>query len=101
MVVIESKEGLLQVPDDNTTQFFELQGLQHPLSPEKGFSSNMEDPVFRPQLLWEPDLTTDTNGELDLTFQQSDDISTFQIEVVVQSEDGRRGVASIQYPVAE
>ena len=100
VVIIESKEGLLQVPNDNTTQLFELQGLQYMLNREQNFPNTMEEPVFRPQLLWEPALTTDTDGELGLTFQQSDDISTFQIEVVVQSEDGRRGIGRKQYKVS-
>ena len=99
VVIIKSKEGMLEVPVASTTQVFQLQGLQPVLEPNFQFSNDSKDPLFKPQLFWEPNLTTDNNGKASLSFQQSDDISIFQVEIFAQDQQGRRGVARVVYSV--
>jgi hypothetical protein len=98
VVIVTSKEGNLGVPVDPSTQVFQLSGIQpNILDPQEIWT--VEEPVLKPQLVWEPTLDTNSRGHLEYSFQQSDDISLFQIEVVVQSEDGRRGVGKLEYRV--
>lgn len=56
-------------------------------------------PTFRPLLYWAPQLKTDQQGRHTISFIQSDDLSTFCIEVVAQSKDGKRGVSRRKYRV--
>lgn len=101
VVILSSKEGKLLIPEDSATQTFSVQGLQPLLNHEPQLPTDLEIPILRPQLLWDPDLSTDSKGELELSFQQSDDIGTFQIEVMVQSENGRRGIGRLNYKVSD
>jgi len=98
VVIIYSKEGSLKVPQAPSTQLFKVKGLQPLISNSTG---NMDfksgDPIFKPQLLWEPTLETNANGHLEVTYRQSDDVSQFQIEIVAQSQDGRRGHGRLEY----
>ena len=54
---------------------------------------------FRPQLYWNPTIETKSDGSASFDYYQSDDISTFRIKVVAQSEDGRIGVGEVMYTV--
>ena len=62
-------------------------------------NNNRLQPFFRPQLYWNPDLTTKKDGKANFNYFQSDDRSTFQIRVVAQSEDGKIGYKTINYTV--
>ena len=95
VVIITSKDQSLKVPITPSTQSFKVSGLQPNIVNNQQVSS--EEPIFKPQLLWEPALDTDSNGHLELSYLQSDDISQFKIEIVVQSPDGRRGYGKLEY----
>jgi len=98
VVMIYSKEQNLKVPQSPTTQVFQINGLQPSIILDsEPLDSQDKEPLFKPQLLWNPSLDTNADGQLEISFQQSDDISEFQIEVVVQSEDGRRGHGRLEY----
>ncbi len=100
VVIISSKEGKAGVPIDPSTQVFQLNGLQSNIV-DLQEDWTVEEPVLKPQLVWEPALSTNSRGHLEYSYQQSDDISQFQIEVVVQSEDGRRGFGRLEYRVTD
>ncbi|MCB0636750.1 MAG: hypothetical protein KDC54_09050 [Lewinella sp.] len=55
--------------------------------------------AFRTRLYWQAGLQTNSDGRLFLPFRQSDEQSTFRVEVVAQDADGHRGRASITYRV--
>ena len=100
MVIITSNEGSLEVPIDPSTQIFQVHGLQLPLV-EIETEWNLEEPVLKPQLVWEPSLDTNSDGQLEISYRQSDDVSQFQIEVVAQSKDGRRGYGRMVYQIVD
>jgi hypothetical protein len=100
VVIITSKEGNAKVPVDPSTQVFQLNGLQLNIVASRE-NWTAEEPVLKPQLVWEPALDTNSRGHLEYSYQQSDDISQYQIEVVVQSEDGRRGIGRLGYRVID
>ena len=58
-------------------------------------------PFLQPQLYWNPTVQTNERGELEITFLQSDDISTFCIEVVAQGQNGVYGYGRLDYQVAK
>lgn len=97
VVVLVSKDGELKVPESSSTQEFRINGLQAVPSLLESVDEDPRMPMFKPQLLWKPALVTDSVGGVEISFQQSDDISRFQIEVVAQSEDGRYGYEKYEY----
>ena len=56
-------------------------------------------PVLRPQLYWNPDVTTDANGNYSAEYMQSDDLTSYRVTVVAQDGSGRRGTAQATYTV--
>lgn len=56
-------------------------------------------PHLNPLLLWQPALATNAQGVATVNYLQSDDRSTFCATVVVQSDEGRRGVGRFCYAV--
>lgn len=71
----------------------------YPMFDPAQINNNRLQPFFRPQLYWNPDLTTKKDGKANFNYFQSDDRSTFQIRVVAQSEDGKVGYKTINYTV--
>ncbi|MEM1325380.1 MAG: hypothetical protein AAGI23_05465 [Bacteroidota bacterium] len=86
------------VPKGETDDVFTLPGLQRP-APFPTFDANAQQPIFLPQLYWNPTITTDANGKAEFSFYQSDDISQFVIHAIGQSENGEYGQGEIQYGV--
>jgi len=99
VVIITSKDGGLEVPVAQSTQVFQVNGMQPKIV--ETANDNHEAPILKPQLVWEPTLNTNSNGHLEYSYQQSDDISQFQIEVVVQAKDGRRGYGRLAYRIVD
>lgn len=102
VINITTKSGV-KIPEPEAEDIIFINGLQAPAKfpefrPEQ-IGNNKHQPFFRPQLYWNPTITTDANGQASFSFVQSDDISTFRIEVVVQAEDGSIGQASKEYIV--
>lgn len=101
-ISITTKSGV-KIPEPEAADILTIHGVQPPATfpefrPEQ-LGNNKHQPFFRPQLYWNPALETDANGQASFAFVQSDDISTFRIEVVVQAEDGSIGRASKEYIV--
>lgn len=102
VVIINSKDGSLKVPQASSTQVFQVSGLQPLISNSaENMDAHPGEPIFKPQLLWERTLQTNSDGHLELSYRQSDDISLFQIEVVGQAKDGRRGHGMLEYRIIE
>ncbi|MDX1939486.1 MAG: alpha-2-macroglobulin family protein, partial [Saprospiraceae bacterium] len=103
VVYITTKSSIL-IPEEEENNIFKINGLQYPAAfPEfhpNQVGKDLHQPFFRPQLYWNPKVETDDKGQAALTFFQSDDISTFRIEVVAQSEDGSIGIGRKEYVVS-
>lgn len=102
VVNITSKSGIL-LPETEEADVFTLKGWQIPAdfpAFQADQINNKNQPFFRPQLYWNPNLTTDANGQMTFSFVQSDDLSTFRIEVLAQAEDGSMGHAWQEYVVS-
>lgn len=102
-VVFTTNDPNFLMPANVEEDIKEINGLQSeakfPVFQLADIQNNPHIPFFRPQLYWNPDVTTDETGATQLAYTQSDDVSTFQIEVVAQDEKGRIGKATIQYSV--
>ena len=102
VVIIHSKEKNFKVPQAPSTQEFHIYGLQPVIATGTELVDIPDsEPIFKPQLLWEPTLQTNSDGHLELSYRQSDDISKFQIEVVAQAKDGRRGHGKLEYRIID
>lgn len=91
----------IAIPKEEAEDILRVKGIQ-PRAEFPVFTPGQigeRQPFFRPQLYWNPSLSTDSKGEATFNFHQSDDISTFQIEVVAQAEDGRMGYSTFKYKV--
>lgn len=101
VAILTTSAANLELPPADARTIFSISGFQ-PTATFPIFSATTvpsETPLLRPQLLWEPSLSTNANGAATLRFSQSDDTSTFQVTVVAQSADGRRGYATYTYEV--
>lgn len=94
---INSKD--LVLPEEDQNEIYSITGFQgdtpYPEFIPSEFDSSQ--PFFRPQLYWNSNLSTNSNGSLDFGFFQSDDVSTFVIEVVAKTADGKIAVAQKTY----
>jgi hypothetical protein len=97
VVRINTLRGEQTLPQEEEQNIFALQGFLPPAA----FPAPMPDvaalPALRPLVFWQPDLSFDEQGAAVLSYFQSDDLSTFSVEVVVQSSDGRRGRGEFRY----
>lgn len=91
----------LMLPPNEESDIFIITGIQPsvnlPGTPEANQEVAANAPFLQPQLYWNPNLRTDENGELLLEFKQSDDLSTFRIEVVAQGVNGALGIGRLDY----
>ncbi len=103
--VVKIRTSLInvQVPEGDARNFHTVYGLQ-PVAEFPTFDpATLEgghQPFFRPQLYWNPAVSSDVRGNVHVTFHQSDDIGDFQVEVLVQAEDGRMGRGTYTYHVS-
>ncbi len=99
---ITTYERLNKLPVKESKNNFTIQGLQEaaafPLFNPSDITESRQ-PFFRPQLYWNPDITTDGRGKANFNYFQTDDRSTFQIQVVFQGENGEMGYATKLYTV--
>ena len=99
---ITTYEQLNKLPVKESKNNFTIQGLQEeadfPLFNPSEFKDSRQ-PFFRPQIYWNPDTSTNKSGEADFNYFQTDDRSTFQIQVVFQGENGEMGYATKLYTV--
>ncbi|MEM9918700.1 MAG: hypothetical protein AAF990_11415 [Bacteroidota bacterium] len=100
VVNVTTNNKRLTVPEADLEDVFEIEGLlpavAFPVAPSDASSTC---PDFRPQLYWEPSLSTDANGRAEIRFRQSDDVSTFVIEVVGRTADGQMVRGEQRYEV--
>jgi len=101
IISLESQSLDLPVPEADAEDIFNVNGLQYPAAFPVFKPENVtpNQPFFRPQLYWNPLIETDANGRADFTFHQSDDVSTFRIQVVAQDAQGNIGKGSHEYVV--
>ncbi len=98
VVVLNSKEGKLKVPNAFQVQEFQVFGLQLPLSANISTAVDLHHPSLLPQLYWKSNLTIDKE-EAVVSYAQSDDKSDFLVEVFFQGDDGRIGHQKLVYSV--
>ncbi|MEM6696910.1 MAG: hypothetical protein AAF806_08710 [Bacteroidota bacterium] len=101
--VVKLTTNLKNVPiaEKDAADIFTISGIQ-PKAAFPAFQANdipSSQPFFRPQLYWNANITTDSNGRASLTFYQSDDLSQFVIRVVGQGENGAFGQVTKEYEV--
>lgn len=100
IVKITTNSNKILIPKDDQEDIFTIAGLLpetvYPVFSPKAGQSN-EAPFFRPQLFWDADIEINKGGSGKTSFYQSDDVSTFIVEVVFRSEDGRVARSSRTY----
>lgn len=91
------------LPPNDLEDVFEVNGLQPmvnfvPFTPSSS-SAEVRLPNFRTPNYWLANAETSKNGQADINFYQGDEESTFVIEVIAQSADGKLGRATKTYTV--
>lgn len=93
----------LVIPESDEEDIVAVSGLlpkaQFPVFEPAQMAVGGHFPFFRPQLYWNPSLTTNESGRTEFSYYQSDEISRFRIQVVAQGEDGTYGVGERVYGV--
>ncbi len=88
----------INIPEEEEEDIFIVSGIQ----PEGKFlegRSGVGDgyvPVFRPVIFWDPEVVVN-NGKTEISFEQSDDVSDFEVIVVAQDAYGNLGSTSYRY----
>lgn len=101
--VISIKTNLrnISIPDEDAANVYKINGVlpkaNFPVFDPTTTAANL--PIFRPQLYWNPDVSTDTSGKTTINFTQTDDVGRFKIVVVAKSKDGKMGYATQVYDV--
>ncbi len=98
VVRIVTLRGNREVPPETEAGITALPGVQPPVifppaAPAEGL------PRLGPLVHWQPAWATDEQGAGLLAFRQNDGPGRFCVEVVLQSEDGRRGTGRFCYSV--
>ena len=100
VAMITTKSGKFQLKPDEEEDIIQIHGLlpatDFPIVPVDLTTPDPQ-PFLRPQLYWNPSLNTDHTGKASFTFVQSDDLSTFCIEVVAHGKNGSIGVSQHCY----
>lgn len=99
--IIRTNLPEVYLPEEDEEDILRINGLQ-PIVDFPAFDPVQVDkhrPFFRPQLYWNPSVSTDENGQGTFSYVQSDDRSTFRIQVVAQGADGKIGTGQLVYEV--
>lgn len=100
---VTTYDKIENLPVFESNNIIEMNGLQKPAAfpafDPAQINNVFFQPFFRPQVYWNAALNTQKNGEIDFSYFQTDDISTFQIKVVAQSDDGAIGYKTFIYTV--
>lgn len=99
MVMVKTSIPNLTLPSSEEANIVAVNGLMPAIQLKNTEAVAPRQPIFKPQLFWAPNLITTTEGTADLNFSQSDDLGTFQIEVVARAADGRIGYGTQTYQV--
>ena len=102
VVKITTYNPLSKLPVPETKNSTTISGLQ-PKATYPAFDpqqvNGLRQPFFRPQVYWNPNITTNKNGAAKVNWYQTDDRSTFLIQVMVQGENGQIGYATKEFIV--
>ncbi len=103
VVRISTSIANLKLPWADAGNIHPIYGIQpaaeFPVLHPDTLTNKIHQPFLRPQLYWNPDLQFDQDGKTGFSFYQSDDTGDFEIKLVFQSIDGRRGVGTFHYKV--
>jgi hypothetical protein len=104
VVRIETDIPQFTLPPNDLEDVFEVTGLKTggsfiPFTPPSTSSSEVRLPNFKMPVFWSAEQSTAQNGQSSVSFYQGDDESTFVIEVIAQSADGKFGRATKTYTV--
>ena len=88
VIVIDSKDGNLELPEEDLQNLFRFNGLQLPIVYPVQVDPSAR-VLLRPALYWSPSHRTGKEGELRLQVPLSDDQSVFKVEVVAQDSVGK------------
>ena len=101
VVELKLKSNSIKLPSSDLDNVFKISGLlpetNFPVFDPDQIGHNEYLPFFRPQLFWNGNLKTDNKGSLTIEFYQSDDVSTFIINVVAQASDGNITLSQKKY----
>lgn len=98
IVKIHTKQDLSFL-EDKLTNTFDIHTLQIPATFPKYEDQPDYFPNIRPQVYWNPQIEIGPNGLANFSFLHSDDLGDFEIEVVVQTEEGSIFRKCVDYKV--
>ena len=88
-VVITTTLADVEIPESDREDIFSYSGLQQSVTyPIEIKSMEKSIPVFKPSVYWNPTLQMKKAADGNLKFNASDDVSTFLVTVVAETEDG-------------
>ena len=97
VVKIQTTQDLTFLEEKGLANTFNIHTLQLPAKFPLRENQPRHLPNVRPQLYWNPSIHTEANGRATFSFRHSDDLGSFQIEVVAQDEQGHIGRAVVVY----
>ena len=100
VVVMNTSGRREKLPAEDERNIFRINGLQYDVNYPVGYNISSEiegQPVFDPQLYWNPDVSTDSSGSATISYVQSNDRSTYRIVVVARTKDGNIGVGYLDF----
>lgn len=100
IIMVHTLSGRQAIPAAEAADIVRVNGLQPPAAYPLPRAAAAK-PLLRPQVYWRPDLPTDANGQAHFSYTQTDDWSTFRIEVVARAADGRLGRTTYLYTVGD
>lgn len=100
VVLLQSRNRDLSVPEADQKNYFTFQGLQAEVDYPIQVDMQGDRPVLlRPALYWAPALETDARGEATVEIPLSDDRSRFEVEVAARDSAGRLGRREVVFVV--
>lgn len=98
-VIIKTKNGDLSVPKEDAEDIISYQGVLnspvYPIALSKDIGSEV--PKLRPSIYWDPKVKI--TGSQRISFQASDDISTYRATVVVRNNDGTMSTGTTTFEI--
>ncbi len=99
VIIISTRIPDSSFPEEEEADIFVVNGILTPADFPQPQSEGL--PKITPQLYWKGDLETDYHGTSNIKFVQSGDLSSFRVVVVAQTSDGKRGMAILEYKLAQ
>ncbi|WP_235296898.1 hypothetical protein [Portibacter marinus] len=102
VVIVNTITPVFDFPRADSDDIFRLNGLADQCTFDVFSSSSaMENiPHFQSTIYWNPDLLTDSNGNLQFNFDHTDDKGEFTIVIISQDKEGNRGIQTLDYSVS-